>query len=124
MVSAIQAKSTTAMGREFEEDLVKHLKFDNARRSKSSGASFHDPIDITSDHFVIEAEATEKKSYSVKVSFWEEIRLKAHSGKKPLIAFRFRNTENPRKSIDLIAMDKNDFIELMEKAYGNTTGNI
>ena len=38
--------------------------------------------------------------------------------KKPLIAFRFRNTKNPRKSVDLIAMDKNDFVELMEKIYG------
>lgn len=114
----MEAKSTTDMGREYELDLVEHLKFDNARRSKSSGASFHDNIDITSDHFVIEAEATEKKSYSVKIDFWEEIRQKAHNNKKPLIAFRFRNTNNPRKSIDLIAMDKNDFIELMEKIYG------
>jgi len=114
----MEAKSTTAMGREYEEDLVGHLAFDNAKRSKSSGASFHDNIDITTEHFVIEAESTEKKSYSVKVSFWEEVRAKAYNNKKPLIAFRFRDVKNPRKSVDLIAMDKNDFIELMEKLYG------
>ena len=114
----MEAKSTTDMGREFELELVRVLSFDKARRSPSSGASFHDNIDVTSEHFVIEAEATEKKSYSVKLSFCDEVRHKAYNNKKPLIAFRFRDTKNPRKSVDLIAMDKNDFVELMEKIYG------
>jgi hypothetical protein len=115
----MKAKNTTEMGKEFEKFIEKNFAFDNSHRSASSGASFHDNIDITSDSFVIECESTEKKSYSLKLSFWEEVRGKAYNSKKPLIAFRFRNIENPRKSVDLIALDVNDFLELVEKAKSN-----
>lgn len=105
------------MGKELELHLEKLLKFDSAKRSKSSGASFHDNIDVTSEHFVFECEATEKKSYGLKREFWEEVRGKAYNNKIPALCFRFRNTKNPRKSVDLIALDINDFVALMEKIY-------
>ena len=109
--------STTAVGREFEEALVKNFSFDKARRSPSSGAKFYDEIDITTEHFVIEAESTEKKSYSLKFSFWEEIKSKAHHGKIPLIGIRFRNEDNPKKSEDFILINVRDFASLMEEYY-------
>jgi hypothetical protein len=58
----VRAKSTSAMGKEHEEHVVKAFEWANARRSRSSGASFHDPIDVTTEVSVIECEATEKKS--------------------------------------------------------------
>lgn len=106
-------KSTTGMGKEHEEFIVNLLSWDNARRSKSSGASFHDPIDVTSDSLVVECEATENKSYSLKRSFWEEIVRKQHSGKLPALAIRFREATGTNE--DLLIMKAADVSALLEE---------
>ncbi len=108
------SKSTTGMGKEHEEYVVSLLEWDSARRSRSSGASFHDPIDITSEGLVLECEATEKKSYSLKLSFWEEVRKKAHRGKLPALAIRFRDADNG-KHTDLMIMEAHDVAEMLEE---------
>lgn len=105
--------STTAMGKEHEEHIVSLLSWDNARRSKSSGASFHDPIDVTSDSLVVECEATENKSYSLKRSFWEEVIKKQHSGKLPALAIRFREAQGTNE--DLMIMRAADISALLEE---------
>lgn len=109
-----RAKSSTAMGREHEERIVKIFDWDNAYRSRSSGASFHDPVDVTSDNFVIECEATEAESYRFKLKSWFEVRGKQHSGKRPMWAVEFRDIDHG-KHLDLVMMDANDVSELMEE---------
>jgi hypothetical protein len=106
-------KSTTGMGKEHEEHIVELLSWDNARRSRSSGASAHDPIDVTSDSLVVECEATENKSYSLKKSFWDEIMRKQHSGKLPALAIRFRDPHGPND--DLMIMKAADIASLLEE---------
>lgn len=107
-------QSTSAIGEEHEEFIANILSFDNTKRSRSSGASFHSPIDVVGYNIALECEATEKKSYRFTLDFWEEIKHKAHSGKLPAIAFRFRDVNNPRRSTDLIALDANDFAMIFE----------
>jgi hypothetical protein len=102
-----KAKSTTGMGKEHEEFVVEMFEWDNAHRSRSSGASVHDPVDVTSDSMVIECEATENKSYSLKLSFWEEVQQKQHSGKQPALAIRFRDMANG-KHVDLLITNLHD----------------
>ena len=114
------SKSTTGMGKEHEESIVKLFEWANAGRSRSSGASQHDPIDITSDIAVIECEATENKSYSLKLSFWREVFEKQYNGKIPLLGIRFRDPIGTDHT-DLIVMSAHDVAALLEEveAYRN-----
>lgn len=116
----MRATSTSAMGKEHEEAVVDAFAWANARRSRSSGASFHDPIDVTSEVTVTECEATEKESYTLKKSFWREIISKQHSGKMPTLAIRFRNPTGG-ESVDLLVMSLADGSALLEEleAYRN-----
>ena len=60
----IMAKvSTTSMGREHEEHIAGLFEWDSAKRSRSSGASPSDPIDITSQSLVVECECTDSDSW-------------------------------------------------------------
>ncbi len=104
MISIVRAKHTSGMGKEHEEFVAKTFEWANAKRSRSSGASFHDPVDVTCDVAVIECEATEAKSYSLKESFWEEVVEKQHTGKLPMLAIRYRHTTDD-KHTDLGLVD-------------------
>jgi len=119
-MNSIRPLSTTQMGKEHEEKIVNLWEWANARRSRSSGASFHDPIDVTSDVAVTECEATEKKSYSLKLEFWEEIVQKQHSGKFPSLAIRFLERDK-QKITDLMVVDAELYSSQMEEleAYRN-----
>src|SRR6185503_13418640 len=100
----LQAKSTSGMGKEHEEHVAETYKWASGKRSRSSGASFHDPVDVTTDVSVIECEATENKSYRLTLEFWDEVVQKQHSGKIPMLAIRFRDVTSG-KHVDLGVMD-------------------
>lgn len=106
--------STTTMGKEHEEDIVKLLAWDKAHRSKSSGASFHDPVDITSDSLVIECECTDADSYRLTKAFWQEVMGKQHTGKQPALSIRFRDAVHG-KHLDLIVVSADDFSAQQEE---------
>lgn len=110
----MKAKHTTGMGKEHEEHVVTEFAWANASRSRSSGASFHDPVDITCDVAVIECEATENKSYSLKLSFWDEVVQKQHSGKMPALAIRFRDAQNSNHT-DLAVISLSDLSAMLEE---------
>lgn len=110
----MQAKHSSGMGKEHEEHVVNEFAWANAWRSRSSGASFNAPIDVTTDVSVIECEATENKSYSLKLSFWDEIVQKQHSGKLPMLAIRFRDAQNG-KHTDLLILDLGEGSALLEE---------
>lgn len=110
----MRAKHTTGMGKEHEEHVVEQFEWANAWRSRSSGASFHAPIDVTADVAVIECEATESKSYRLTLEFWQEIVEKQHSGKLPMLAVRFRDPQNG-KHTDLLVMDLGEGSALLEE---------
>lgn len=120
----MNVKSTTAMGKEHEEAIVDLLSWDNAKRSRSSGASFHDPVDVTSDSLVVECEATEAKSYRLTLDFWDEVVKKQHTGKWPALAVRFRDPHG--KDVDLMVMSAEDISGLLEEveAYRKDSLNV
>lgn len=92
------------MGKEHEEYVAKTYDWASGKRSRSSGASFHDPVDVTTDVSVIECEATEGKSYRLTLEFWNEVVEKQHTGKVPMLAIRFRDVTTG-KHVDLGVMD-------------------
>lgn len=106
-------ESTTAKAIEHEGDIVTLFEWDKALRSKSSGASFHDPVDVTTDSMVIECEYTEAKSYRLSLDFWHEVQQKQHTGKIPALAIRLRDPIHG-KHVDLIVMDAHDVSEERE----------
>lgn len=110
----MRAKSTTSLGKDHEEYVVEVFEWANGWRSRSSGASAHQPIDVTTTVSVIECEATEKQSYSLKKAFWQEIVSKQHTGKTPMLAVRFKDPASS-KSTDLAVIGLEDLSEMMEE---------
>lgn len=110
----MRPKSTSGMGKEHEEDVVDIFSWANGRRSRSSGASFHDPIDVTTDVSVIECEATGNASYKLKLSFWDEVFQKQHSGKLPMLAIRFRDATSDKRT-DLGVIDLHELSAILEE---------
>jgi hypothetical protein len=104
----MRSKSTTGQGKEHELHVEGVFEWDNARRSRSSGASFHDPVDITSDSMVIECESTEAKSYRLTLDFWNEVVQKQHTGKIPALAVRFRDPTS-NKRVDLMVVELENY---------------
>lgn len=94
--------------------MVEVFNWANARRSSSSGASFHDPIDVTTDVSVIECESTESKSYRLTLEFWNEIMAKIHTGKTPALAIRFRSTVDSNHT-DLAVVSLEELSALQEE---------
>lgn len=119
----MRATSTTGMGKEHEEAVVESFEWANGWRSKSSGASFHAPVDVTTDVSVVECEATENKSYSLKLSFWEEVVEKQHSGKMPMLAIRFRDTTSSEHT-DLAVMSLAEASALLEELEAHRNESI
>ena len=108
----MRSKTTRALSTPHEEFLAD--SFPGGHRSKSSGASFTDPSDVTTDDYVIEAKATESKSTTLKLSDWDGIKSKAKNGRRPMIALRFRDPVM-NTTTDLIVKDINDELELLER---------
>lgn len=111
----MRAKSTTQQSKEQETYLEQLFSFVNARRSRSSGAQSNDRIDVVSDVFAMECESTEKKSYSLKLSFWEEVVEKSGFSRRPHLAIRFRNASDRRAHVDLVVIEANDYAEHLEE---------
>jgi len=110
----MRAKSTTQQGRDHEQAMEKLFKFDNARRSKSSGAQWNDNVDVSAESFVMECESTAQASYSLKREFWEEVVSKSTWEKIPAIGIEFRDLD-PRKTVQLVVMDANDVASMIER---------
>ena len=108
-----KAKNTKELSNAHEQFLVD--TYPEGHRSKSSGASWHDPIDVTTKYHVIEAKCTEGESISIKKSTWEDIRKRAHDGKDPAIALRFKDPYS-NKTIDLIVLEVSDELDIREQA--------
>lgn len=107
-------KSTTQQGREHEEAMVSLFGFVNARRSNSSGARPEDDTDVVSDNFSMECESTLNDSYSLKKSFWKEVKGKTRAGRIPMLGIQLLDIE-PRNTINLVVMSADDVAELLEK---------
>lgn len=76
-----------------------------------SGRTWKNKLDVKTDDYLIEAKCTEKKSYSLKLDLWMKVmRAAVREGRTPILSLRFER-EN-QKPIDLVILDKNDYINL------------
>jgi hypothetical protein len=81
------------------------------RITPKSGGYWSFPGDVKTDRFLIDSKTTNKKSYSIKSTTWKKIEHEALKSRKiPLISILLIN-----EGIELIAIDKNDFIELLKE---------
>ena len=83
------------------------------KRTPRSGGFWSFPGDVKSDEFLIDSKDTDKKSYSVNKKIWDKINHEAlKSGKIPILSI---SIINDGKSVDLVILDRNDFVELLSK---------
>lgn len=80
------------------------------RVTPRSGGLWSFAGDVTTDEFLVDSKQTDKKSYSVKTSVWDKVYKEALMARKtPLLSLQIED-------LDLIVIDKNDFIDLLDKA--------
>jgi hypothetical protein len=108
-----RAKSTSEQGRSHEQAMTDLLRFDDARRSRSSGASWSDNIDVVSNRIAMECESTNAKSYTLKLGFWEEVVSKSTHTRMPALGIEFRDPDK-NKTVRLVVMSSDDFAMLLE----------
>ena len=102
----MKAKTTTTLSKDHEEWVARTL---GGRRSRSSGASFSDPVDVSSEFEVVECKATEGESISIKRSDWLKNREKVTNSRNPMMALRFKDPYT-NKSIDLLLVEAADYL--------------
>jgi len=88
----------------------KDAKTFNASLTPRSGGLWFAKGDSKSDKFLIENKTTEKKSFSISNLLWKKVEKEGLLNQRiPLISLEFLG-----KSVELIILDKNDFISLLE----------
>lgn len=107
--------TTRYMSDEHEKFVEDLYSFDGAKRSRSSGASWHAPVDVVTDSLVIECECTDSKSYTLKLDFWKEAQEKIFGGREAALAIRFRDPHNKDKTVDLLIINIHDDAERRNK---------
>ena len=91
--------------KQFEKKLGKEFE---GKRQKGSGNLWHTPGDISNKKFLIEAKQTSKFSYSISRKTWQKIYNEAlFSYRLPLLALLLGD-------IELVILDKNDFLQLIK----------
>ena len=94
------------MSRKHERDLADWL---GGRVVPGSGSSWSHDADVRAGNVLIEAKATDKKSYSVRDVVWRKLEKEAlRVGATPLLAVRIGE-------LDLAVLSMDDYRELMEK---------
>ena len=76
-----------------------------------SGGLWSFPGDVKTDQFLIDSKTTDKKSFSIKNTMWKKIEGEALKSRRlPILSISLIND-----GIELIVLDKNDFVELLKK---------
>jgi len=76
---------------------------------KGSGNSWANPGDVKTIDFLIEVKQTDKKSYSVSLEKWQKISDEA------LFSYRIPLMSILIKDVELIIMEKGDFLKLLKQ---------
>jgi hypothetical protein len=99
--------TTRARSTKQEKKIVRDFSLkEKARVTKNSGATFGEN-DIITDRFEIEAKTTAKKSFTIKVEYWEEVKNKCKISKIPLMVIEFEGKES------LVVMSYKEFMGII-----------
>ena len=84
-------------------------KLFGGRRQKASGNQWYAPGDVKSDKFLIDSKQTDKKSYSITLKTWDKLYEEALFARKlPMLSLQIQK-------IELVVMDKEDFLKLLQE---------
>lgn len=92
-------------GQRKEEKDAKDFK---GRRTPKSGGFWSFQGDVRTENFLIDSKETDKKSFSITEGIWEKLFNEALKARKtPLLSISLTSYD-----IDLVVMDKDDFLTL------------
>lgn len=84
-------------------------KIFNGKRVKGSGNKWYNPGDIKSEHFLIEAKQTDKKSYSLSRNKLDKIYEEAlFSYKTPMFSIKIQD-------LDVVVLFREDFEKILQQ---------
>lgn len=96
----------------------KDAKSFNAKGTPRSGGLWFAKGDSKNETFLIDSKKTDHERYSITADVWEKINREALlTNKLPLLSIEFG-----KKKIELVILDKNDFINLMDSKVKKTKG--
>jgi hypothetical protein len=96
--------------KQWQEKEKEDQKTFGAKGTPRSGGLWFAKGDSKSDIFLIENKTSAKISFSIKEKTWEKIANEAIVNSRiPMMSLEFG-----KKKLELIVLDKNDFIELMK----------
>ena len=105
----------------WESKEKKDQKDFNATPTPASGARWFAPGDSKNQDFLIESKDTTKKSFSLSRNVWVKLWRQALGSKNskglprlPILSIKFEKTFT-EKEIEVVVLDKEDFLYLMEK---------
>lgn len=96
---------------------TKDAELFQGKRTPRSGGFWAFPGDVKSgefgDGFLVDSKETTNKSYSITTKTWDKVNGEAlKSGRIPILSIRIINYRSP---LDLVILDRNDFVELMKR---------
>ena len=81
------------------------------RRTPKSGGFWSFPGDVVTKDFLIDSKTTEKKGFRITCGIWNKLFNEALKSRKlPILSISLTS-----KDIELVVLDKNDFISLLKK---------
>ena len=97
--------------KDWQKKESKDAKSFGGKVTPKSGGFWAFAGDVVTDKFLIDSKTTEKKSFSVTKKIWRKLYNEALKSRKiPILSLLLIN-----ESIELVVLDKNDFISLLEK---------
>ena len=99
------------MSKVWEEKEKKDAKLFGGRRMPRSGGLWFAKGDCKSKKFLIENKTSKHEGFSITTKLWEKISTGALLSQRiPIMSLEFGE-----KNLELVVLDKNDFISLMEE---------
>ena len=90
---------------------IKDAKDFGGKVTPRSGGYFSFPGDVVTEDFLIDSKTTDKRSFSITESMWKKVSDEALKSRRlPCLSISLSKYD-----IDLVVLDKNDFMEFLTK---------
>ena len=86
----------------------------NGKRTPKSGGFWSFPGDVVTKDFLIDSKITDKKGFRITGDMWNKLFNEALKSRRvPVLSISLMN-----ENLELVVLDKNDFISLINKKRG------
>jgi len=97
--------------KKWQEKEIKDAELFKGRRTPKSGGFWSFAGDVVTKDFLIDSKTTDKKGFRITSNIWDKLSNEALKSRKiPILSISLIN-----KDLELIVLDKNDFINLLKK---------